>query len=271
MIEIEPYDETVTCIKTAAEIDGDVIMWAYSFLIGDTLFDAGCPNAIEEFKEFASSHEIRHVYVSHSHEDHSGCCSALADSALIYATPPVAKALREPPELSDFFVMVWGQPEPVDEVQHMPDTFSVGVLNFEVIPLPGHNKDMVGFYERKRGWLFSADAVPLPSRMRMAMSDENLPQTIATLERIQELDLSVLFDSHRGPVESPREHIQVRIDYLKDLQNKVRELHAKGRSIPEIQEDLQFEGPWYVELTKGRFGIDYVIRSLIHDSDSDSP
>ncbi|MFW9799666.1 MAG: MBL fold metallo-hydrolase [Candidatus Thorarchaeota archaeon] len=270
MIEIVPYDDSVTCIKTASEIDGDVIMWAYSFLIGDTLFDAGCPNAIEEFKEFASGHQIKKVYISHAHEDHSGCCSALADNAEIYATPPVAKALREPEELTDFFVMVWGQPDPVEKVLPMPDRFSVGDLNFGVMPLPGHNEDMVGFYEPENGWLFSADAVPLPSRMRMAMSDENLPQTIATLEKIQELDLTVLFDSHRGPVESPREHIQIRIDYLKDLQNKVKELDEKGRSIQEIQEDLQFEGPWYVELTKGRFGVDYVIRSLIYDEASQS-
>jgi glyoxylase-like metal-dependent hydrolase (beta-lactamase superfamily II) len=177
MIEVVPYDDTVTCIKTGTEIDGRVVMWAYSYMIGDTLFDTGCPNAIEEFMEFMSGNPVKHVYVSHAHEDHSGGCSALAESATIYATPPVSNALKDPEVLPDFFVMVWGQPDPVKEVAPMPDYFSVGNLNFEVIPLPGHNKDMVGFYEREKGWLFSADAVPVPSRKSVSMSDENTPQT----------------------------------------------------------------------------------------------
>ncbi|UCH05750.1 MAG: MBL fold metallo-hydrolase [Candidatus Thorarchaeota archaeon] len=270
MIEIVPYDDTVTCIKTGTEIDGKVIIWAYSYLIGDTLFDAGCPNAIEEFMEFVSSNPVKHVYVSHAHEDHTGGCSALADNATIYAAPQTSDVLKNPEILPDFFVMVWGQPEPVSAVAPMPDHFTVRGLDFEVVPLPGHNKDMVGFYESRRGWLFSADAVPLPSRKQLSMPDENIPQTIATLEKIQALNLNVLFDSHAGPIESPRRHIQTRIDHLKDLQTKVRELHNKGRSVPEIIDDLQIEGPWYVDMTKGRFGIDYVIRSLIYDKASQS-
>jgi len=270
MIEVVPYDDTVTCIKTGTEIDGRVIIWAYSYLIRDTLFDAGCPNAIEEFMEFISGNPVKHVYVSHAHEDHSGCCSALEESATIYATPPVSDAIKNPEVLPDFFVMVWGQPEPVKAVSPMPDHFTVNGLEFEVIALPGHNKDMVGFYESRRGWLFSADAVPLPSRKQLSMPDENIPETIATLERIQALNLNVLFDSHGGPLERPREHIQTRIDYLKDLRTKVRKLHAKGRSVPEIIDDLKIERPWYVEMTKGRFGIDYVIRSIIFDDPSES-
>jgi len=146
----------------------------------------------------------------------------------------------------------------------------VGNLNFEVVSLPGHNKDMVGFYEREKGWLFSADAVPVPPRKSVSMSDENTPQTITTLEKIQALNLKILFDSHRGPIENPHEHIQTRIDHLKDLQTKVRELHAKGRSISEIQDDLELEKPWYLEMTKERFGVDYVIRSIIFDDKSES-
>jgi hypothetical protein len=101
------------------------------------------------------------------------------------------------------------------------------------------------------------------------MPDENIPQTIATLEKIEALNLNVLFDSHAGPIENPREHIQTRINHLKDLLTKVRKLHTKGRSVPEIIDDLQIEGPWYVEMTEGRFGIDHVIRSIISDEVSE--
>ena len=80
--------------------------------------------------------------------------------------------------------MVWGQPEPVEDVEPMPPTFSVGNWQFEVVPLPGHYEGMVGFYEKEKGWLFSADAVPLPSRRQIAMPEENVPQMIATMERL---------------------------------------------------------------------------------------
>lgn len=270
MIEIDPFDDLVTCVKTGSEMNGSVVMWTYAYLIGDTLIDAGCPNASKEFQEFAVSNSVRRVYVTHTHEDHLGCCSVLAPEAKIYATPPVAEFLMNPEALSDFFVMVWGQPEPVPDVLPMPHKFEIGDLSFEWLPLPGHTDHMIGFYEKDRGWLFSADAVPLPSRKQLAMPDENVTEMIATMEKIQDLNLNKLFDGHRGPVEAPEEYIQKRIDYLKDLQISIKELHSQGHDIPEIQEKLGIEGPWYVDMTEGRFRIDHLIRSLLFDEVSTS-
>ncbi|NHJ15253.1 MAG: hypothetical protein EAX95_16350, partial [Candidatus Thorarchaeota archaeon] len=65
---------------------------------------------------------------------------------------------------------------------------------------------------------------------------------------IQSLDLEILFDSHRGPIEKPAEHIQRRIDYLREFQREVKQLHERGKSVEEIQEALGLEGPWYLEL-----------------------
>ncbi len=265
MIEIVPYNELVTCVKTASDMNGSVVMWTYAYLIGDTLLDAGCPNAAKEIEEFAANNPVRRIFVSHTHEDHLGGCAVLTPKAEIYATPPVAEALRSPESLPDFFVMVWGQPEPVSEVLPMPEKFEIGELSLELMSLPGHTDHMVGFYERKRGWLFSADAVPLPSEKQLAMPDENVTEMIATMEEIQTLELNILFDGHRGPVEAPHEYIQKRIDYLKELQASIKELHSQGHTIPEIQKNLGIEGPWYMDMTEGRFRIDHLIRSLIFD------
>ena len=265
MIEIDPYDDLVTCIKTGSEMNGSVVMWTYAYLIEDVLIDAGCPNASQEFQEFAASNPIRRVYVTHTHEDHIGCCSVLAPEAEIYATPPVAEFLKDPEELPDFFVRVWGQPDPVPEVLPMPQKFEIGDLSFEWLSLPGHTDHMIGFHEKERGWLFSADAVPLPSRKQLAMPDENIPEMIATMEKIQKLNLSILFDGHKGPVKGPSEHIQMRIDFLKDLQVSIKELHGQGQEMPEIQENLGIEAPWYADMTEGRFRVEHLIKSLIFD------
>ena len=97
------------------------------------------------------------------------------------------------------------------------------------------------------------------------MPDENIHLMIETLEKIAEMDIEILFDSHRGPVTSPMEHVQIRIDFLKDIRTKVLKLHGEGRTIPEIQEALELKGPWYLEMTQGRFGIDIFLKSLVFD------
>ncbi|MFX0108035.1 MAG: MBL fold metallo-hydrolase [Candidatus Hodarchaeota archaeon] len=265
MIEIVPYNEIVTCVKTAAGDEGEPIMWTYSYRVGNSLFDAGCANAKDELMKYITAEPVEAVYITHTHEDHIGACSVLSKDSTIYATKPVAEELRSPEQLTDFFRMVWGQPDPVEEIEELGNSFDIGDLHFDIVPLPGHNKNMVGFYEPNRGWLFSSDAVPLPSRKRLGMPEENLPQMIATMERILELNLSVLFDSHRGPIENPQDHIQIRIDYLKEFQVKVKELHSHGKSLAEIQDELGIEGPWYLEYTKDRFGVEYVLKSLLFD------
>ena len=97
------------------------------------------------------------------------------------------------------------------------------------------------------------------------MPDENIHVMIKTLEKIAEMDIEILFDSHRGPITSPQEHVQARIDFLKDMRVKVLKLHKEGKTIPEIQEALELTGPWYLKMTQGRFGIDIFLNSLIFD------
>jgi len=265
MIEIIPFNDDITCIKTATEHDGKAIMYVYAYLVRDTLFDTGCGNAIDEIREFVSKNEINQVYVSHSHEDHCGSLHAFEGIAKIYANEMTRKDLMNPEQIAEFFDYVWGQPKPVADILIMPDAFSVGDLSFEVIPLPGHAADMVGFYEPEKRWFFSSDAIPLPSKKKIGMPQENIPQMIVTMEKIRDMDIEVMFDSHRGPINSPREHIQIRIDYINMIQEEARGLHEAGKSIDEIQEILGFEGPWYLEMTKERFGIHFFLNSLLFD------
>ncbi|UCE10115.1 MAG: MBL fold metallo-hydrolase [Candidatus Thorarchaeota archaeon] len=266
MFEIEAFDDKVTCVKTATEMAGNAIMWVYSYLIDKTLIDAGCGNAKEELWAYAREVGVDRVYVTHTHEDHVGTCALLSQQATIFARENQIPILKDPPEKNEFFAYVWGSIPPVSKIEVMPDDFSVGDMTFEVITLPGHSPDlMVGFYEKDRGWLFSSDAVPLPSRKRIAMDCENVVQIVSTMEKILDLNLEVLFDAHRGPVVDPQDYIQTRIDFLKDVRRESKALHDKGRTIDEIVSHFSFEAPWYMEMTEGRFSIEHLIESLIFD------
>jgi len=268
VIDLVPYNN-IECIKTAtAGDDGSPIMWVYAYRIGSVLFDTGCANALGNFEQQRIGEKVDEVYLTHEHEDHVGACSYFARKSSVFAPRYTIDLLRDPPTFGEFFRFVWGQPEAVTGIELMPTRFSVGDLDFEVIPLPGHGREMVGFYEARQGWLFSADSVPLPSKKRISMNDENVPQMISTMEKILELDVKVLFDCHKGPIVSPEHHIRERVDFLKDIRQKVKALHEGGMSEAQIQTALDLKGPWYLDMTKGRFGIDFFIKSLIFDTTS---
>lgn len=266
MFETEEYNDTVTCVKTATEQGGRAIMWIYSYLIDNTLIDAGCGNAKEELWDFAKKAGVDRVFVTHTHEDHVGGCALLSQQATIFARENQIPILHNPPPMGEFFAYVWGIIEPVENVEVMPPVFSIGDLEFEVIELPGHSPDlMVGFFEKRMGWFFSADGVPLPSKKKMAMVDENVAQVISTMELIRDRDPKVLFDGHRGPIEAPREHIQVRINHLREVLDTAKDLYEDGKSIDDIVAHLDFQPPWYMDATEGRFSIHHMIKSLLFD------
>ncbi len=267
MFEIDKFNDRVRGLKTATEYEGKAIMWTYAYLIDNVLFDAGCVNGMSELNEYTMKKGVERVYITHTHEDHVGACSVLSKYATIFAKPQHIPSLKSPPQYSEFFVWIWGQPDPVDKITTMDDEFDVGDLLFRVIDLPGHCHDtMVGFYEEDKRWFFSADGVPVPSRKKIAMQDENVVQVLETLKMIRDMDIDVLFDSHRGPIKEPAEHIQKRIDWLTEIQINAKELHSQGLSIEEIQEKLGLKVPWYLNATDERFGVFYLIKSLLLDS-----
>lgn len=266
MIEVELFEDTVTCIKTASPLGGQAIMWVYAYHVGDIVIDAGCWNAVEEIRTFTKKHPVKRVFVTHNHEDHYGGCAGFLPEAQIFAGPVTLKSLREPYPLPDFFKFVWGLPEPVIEGQQLDaKSIDVGEFSFEVVDLSGHCEEMVGFWEPNRRWFFASDAVPLPSQKQMSMPEENIPKMIRRMQEIRNRDVAILFDGHRGPIKNPRDHIDVRIKFLSDLQAQVQEWIAEGKTVSEIKEVLGFPEPWYLPNTEGRFGVEHLIRSLAED------
>ena len=266
MIEIEKFNDQITSIKTASPLGGQAIMWVYAYQVGDVVFDAGCWNAIEELRGFLENHRVKRVFVTHNHEDHYGGSAAFLPDAEIFARPRTLESLYKPYPLPEFFQFVWGLPEPVLEAQELTQSsIVVGDLTFEVVDLSGHCEEMVGFWEPDQKWLFSSDAVPLPSRKQMAMPEENIPKMIHRMQQIQERNVKVLFDGHRGPIINPQKHIEIRIQFLSELQNQVQEFVTAGKTVPEIKDALRFPEPWYLPNTEGRFAVEHLIRSLSED------
>ena len=267
MIEVTQFKDSVNCIKTASPLGDQAIMWVYAYQIGDLVFDAGCANAITELREHKSKYPINRVFVTHNHEDHFGGCSAFLPEAKVFAGPVTLQSVHEPYRLPEFFGWVWGQPSPVKHAQRLEEsTIVADDYQFEVVDLSGHCEEMFGFWEPEQRWLFSADAVPLPSRKQMAMPEENIPRMIQRMKEIQDMQVEVLFDGHRGPIENPQEHIETRITFLTDLYERIQQMAGEGKSRLEIKTVLSFPEPWYLPNTENRFAVDHLIRSLLEDT-----
>ncbi len=266
MIEIEPFNDDVTCIKTASPLGGQAIMWVYAYLLEDVVIDAGCWNAVEELRAFSKEHRVKRVFVTHNHEDHYGGGAAFLPGAEVFAGPLTLKSLHEPYSLPEFFQFVWGLPEPLPEGRELTESsIDMGDFTLDVVDLSGHCEEMVGFWEPKQKWFFSSDAVPLPSQKQMAMPEENIPKMIMRMQEIRNRGVKVLFDGHRGPIVNPQEHIETRIRFLTDLRSQISDLVADGKAIDEIKEILSFPEPWYLPNTEGRFATEHLIRSLAED------
>jgi glyoxylase-like metal-dependent hydrolase (beta-lactamase superfamily II) len=267
MLEVTQFQDVVTCIKTASPLGGQAMMWVYAYHIEDVVFDAGCTNAIDELRAYKNRHPVKRVVVTHNHEDHFGGCAAFLPEAEVLAGPVTVQSVREPYQLGEFFQFVWGQPSPVEKAQCFEDsTIIVGDFQFEVIDLSGHCEEMIGFWEPEQRWLFSADAIPLPSRKQMAMPEENIPAMIFRMKEIRDMNVDVLFDGHRGPIEKPQEHIETRIAFLTDLHQQVQQMADEGKSLLEIKELFGFPEPWYLPNTENRFAVNHLIRSLLEDT-----
>ncbi|MFX0168119.1 MAG: MBL fold metallo-hydrolase [Candidatus Hodarchaeota archaeon] len=266
MIEITRFEDVVTCIKTASPLGDQAIMWVYAYQVGNVLFDAGCANAINELRRYKTRYRVSQVIVTHNHEDHFGGCTAFLPEAEVFAGPVTLQSLNKPYALPEFFRFVWGQPSPVKQAKAFKDSLIlVENYQFEVMDLSGHCEEMIGFWEPEQQWLFSADAVPLPSRKQMAMPEENIPKMITRMKEILNMKVKVLFDGHRGPIVNPQHHIETRINFLVNLQQQVRQFAEEGKAIPEIKEELGFPEPWYLPNTENRFAVDNLIRSLLED------
>jgi glyoxylase-like metal-dependent hydrolase (beta-lactamase superfamily II) len=267
MLEVSQFKDSVTCIKTASPLGGQAIMWVYAYHINDVVFDAGCANAIEELRAYKHTKPVNRVVVTHNHEDHFGGCSAFLPEADVFAGPVTLKSVHEPYQLPEFFGFVWGQPPPVKQARYLDEsTIVAGDFQFEVLDLSGHCKEMIGFWEPEQRWLFSADAVPLPSCKQMAMPEENIPKMIMRMKEIRDMHVEVLFDGHRGPIEKPQEHIDTRIMFLSELHQQIQQMADEGKSLVEIKEVLGFPEPWYLPNTENRFAVDHLIRSLLEDT-----
>jgi glyoxylase-like metal-dependent hydrolase (beta-lactamase superfamily II) len=209
------------------------------YRIGSTVVDIGPPNQWPVVRRFLEERDVGQVLVTHHHEDHSGNLAAVSramDPKILVpeaATTPLAEGFP----LRLYQRIIWGRPEPV-RASVVPAQIDLDDgKRLQTIAAPGHSVDSTCFLEPDEGWLFSGDLY-ITRRPLYLRNDENVAQTIETLRRVLELDFDTVFCAHRGLLESGKDALRQKLDYLVSLCEEVRELRSQGRSAKEITRRL---------------------------------
>ncbi|MET1124146.1 MAG: MBL fold metallo-hydrolase [Archaeoglobaceae archaeon] len=229
---ITQQHDGVECVRVGTEVQGRVLHWVYLYYYRGLIIDAGCPNVASEVFEHFRGREVKAVLITHYHEDHIGAVNLLKRLAKVYVPPKSLEVLRNPPDIPQYRKIVWGQPEPVDDVEVADYRMTFGDVEVLRVDTPGHSFDHVSYLIDDR--LFCGDLVVSASQM-VCMREENLLEVINSLEKVLEYDFSF---AYTGVGVASREDVVEYLEYLRGLKAKAEKLYSEGKTVEEIVKEL---------------------------------
>jgi glyoxylase-like metal-dependent hydrolase (beta-lactamase superfamily II) len=268
MLKISQYGEVVR-IDSARTLGGRGYYWSTSYLVDGMLIDTGCAHSAGELIVALDSKHVVSIVNTHSHEDHIGANGVLQEKRKgleIFAHPFALRVLENPKEaqpLQLYRRVMWGWPRPSKgNPVWNGEWIETGRYAFQVIYTPGHSPDHICLYEQKQGWLFSGDLF-VGGKDRALRAGYDIWQIIASLKRVAELPLNVMYPGCARVRDNPGEALKNKIVYLEEMGSKVLQLNRQGLGEKEIVQSL-FGGPMLIEfVTTGHFSRRHLVRSYL--------
>jgi len=232
------------------------------------MVDTGCAYTVQELLTSLKGYQVDYIVNTHSHEDHIAGNAALQKiyGADVMAHPLALPVLADPrgkQPLHFYQRLMWGYPDPSKGK-------AIGVFletrnhRFTVINTPGHSPDHICLYEPKEGWLFSGDLF-VGGQDRTLRADYNIWLIIASLEKVAEMDIYILFPGSGNIRKNPHNEIIGKIEYLKKLGEHILSYYRQGLSYSQIRRTLLGPEIAIAYFTLGHFSGTNLIRSFIED------
>lgn len=236
MLETGSYKDISFAKEVCFAGDNETKVFIYN--VDGLLIDCGPQSRAKEFCPWIERQGIMQVALTHNHEDHCGNARWIQDNLNIpiYLHPMGIPLAHEDGSYPQYRREMWGVRDKFDP-QPMPEIIKTDKYTFETLDTPGHALYHTCFYERSQGWLFTGDLY-LGTRLMVCFLEENIRQTIATTERLLELDFDTIFCAHAGVIENGKVRLEKKLNNLKQLQQQVAEMRAAGKTDREIDDEL---------------------------------
>lgn len=244
-------------------------MYVYSYFVDGLLIDTGHSNARKMILSHLTKLPVEQIFITHHHEDHNGNLVALQKHFQVptYASSLCAKIMEKPPAISFSQWLLWGKTAPNKNIQPIDNQINTNKYSFQLIPIPGHARDMVALFEPNEGWLFSADLY-VYDYIKFSLPNESIAQQINSLKTVMALDFDLLFCNHNPKMKNAKMHLQRKLNFLEDFSQTVINWHQKGYAPKQIKTEMGLQKQRYLRLLSGGALSNLnMIKSVIRDLD----
>jgi glyoxylase-like metal-dependent hydrolase (beta-lactamase superfamily II) len=267
MISVENI-RGVRGFRLARSILGRGLYYTAAYWVDGLMVDTGCFYTVPDLVAALGELRVDRIVNTHSHEDHIGANAAISKKfgAEILAHPlaiPVLSTPQNQKHLNPYQIVMWGYPEP-SSASPLPETIETPHHTFNVIHTPGHSPDHICLHEPREGWLFCGDTY-IGGRDRALRADYNVWQIIASLRRLNEPDIDLIFTGSGNVRTNGTAALKEKIAYLESVGDRAIELHRKGLSYRRIRRKLFGRELLIAYLTLGQFTGKHLVRSFIED------
>lgn len=227
---------------------GSPLMTVYCYVVGDIMIDTAQSHMQKEIVHIAIKHNVKHIYLTHYHEDHSGNANTIkqALNADVYGHTMTIKKMATSLKILPYQKYMWGNATTVNLKQN-PD--KIETIMGELIPIytPGHSHDHNCYLIENAGVLFSGDLY-LGDKIKYFRADENIGLQIDSLKKILSLDFRTLLCSHSPKRNNGKQHIRRKLDFIENLYGNIIFLWSKGMSEKEIFVSLNLKEDYFAKI-----------------------
>jgi len=122
------------------------------------MIDTGQSHMQKEVLKIAGDHNIKRIFLTHHHEDHSGNAAAikLGYDTTVFGHPLTKEKMKVSFHILSYQKYVWGKSAPL-KIELVPKKIETALGEMVPVHTPGHSKDHTAFFLKDEGVLFSGD------------------------------------------------------------------------------------------------------------------
>jgi glyoxylase-like metal-dependent hydrolase (beta-lactamase superfamily II) len=238
----------------------------HCFAVDGVLIDTGAKSLEKLFQSFFKKVDIEKVVITHSHEDHTGGAAFLQNELKlpVFMSGVSIGVCKKKADYPMYRKLFWGKREPF-HANPIGNTFKSRNATWNVIQTPGHSSDHLVFLNRDTGQLFTGDLF-CQERTKVILREENISEIIESLNRVLTFDFGDVFCCHAGYLNEGRRALQRKLEYLLELQDKVKKLYDDGVPPTTITKTLFPKRYPITYFSSGEWNSSHIVHSIIQES-----